>query len=215
MDATLKSIPLEKENILSIMNEILNVQVHDNVFFEIIDIKDIREDDEYGGFKINIIGKLDRLRVNMFVELTTGDIITPKETMFYYNCIFESNKIPIFAYTIETIIAEKFQTVIDRSVTNTRLKDFYDLTILLSEESKKYNRKVLIEAIFNTFEKRNTKLDIDEIKRTIDLIETDMNLNKSWIDYQNKFHYAKGITYESIMENLNILVGMLEKNVYV
>ena len=88
MDATLKSIVLEKENVISIMTEILNVDVDDNVIFEIIDIKDIREDDEYGGFKINIIGKLERLRVNMFVALTTGDIITPKETKFYYNCIF-------------------------------------------------------------------------------------------------------------------------------
>ena len=151
MDATLKSILLEKENVLLIMNEILNIEVYDNVSFEIIDIKDIREDDEYGGFKINIVGKLNRLRVNMFIELTTGDIITPKEMIFYYNCIFEENKIPIFAYTVETIIAEKFQTIISRNIANTRLKDFYDLSILLDDKVKRYNKRILMEAIKNTF----------------------------------------------------------------
>lgn len=92
MDATLKSIPLEKENVLKIMTEILSIDANDSINFQIIDIKDIREEDEYGGFKINIVGTFEKLRVNMFVELTTGDKITPKETDFNYNCIFENKK---------------------------------------------------------------------------------------------------------------------------
>lgn len=211
MDATLKSIPLEKEKIMSIMAEILNVDVNDDVSFEIIDIKDIREEDEYGGFKINILGRLGRLMVNMFVELTTGDKITPKETKFYYNCIFEDKKIPIIAYTIETIISEKFETIISRNIGTTRLKDFYDLGILLHEEYKKYNKKILVEAIKNTFKKRNTNLDINEIKRTIELIKMNNYLEQSWITYQRKFLWANRISYDSIVNKLEELVSLLEE----
>lgn len=210
MDATLKSIPLEKENIMTIMTKILNVDVDDNVRFEIVDIKDIREEDEYGGFKINILGNLEKLRVNMFVELTTGDKITPKETEFNYNCIFENNKIPILAYTIETVISEKFETIISRNVATTRLKDFYDLGILLNDNFKSYNREILVDAIKNTFTKRNTSLDIVEIKRTVELIKTDITLKKSWMNYQNKFSWAKSLSYNSIIENLENLVSLLE-----
>lgn len=211
MDATLKSIPLEKDNIMSIMTEILNIDVNDNINFEIIDIKDIREEDEYGGFKINVVGKLEKLRVNMFIELTTGDKITPRETEFNYNCIFEDSKIPILAYTIETVIAEKFETIISRNVTTTRLKDFYDLGILLHDEYKKYNKATLVEAIKNTFKKRETILDIEEIKKTVELIRTDITLKNSWIKYQEKFSWANRISYNSIIEKIEDLVSLLEE----
>lgn len=181
------------------------------LFFEIIDIKDIREDDEYGGFKINIIGKLERLRVNMFVELTTGDIITPKETKFYYNCIFENHRIPILAYTIETVISEKFETIISRNITNTRLKDFYDLGILLNEKIGQYDKQILVKAIKNTFKKRNTNIDIEELKKTIELIKTDEDLKNAWIGYQQKFTWANKISYSIIMEKLEELVSLLEE----
>ncbi len=211
MDATLKSIPLEKDNIMSIMTEILNIDVNDNINFEIIDIKDIREEDEYGGFKINVVGKLEKLRVNMFIELTTGDKITPRETEFNYNFIFEDSKIPILAYTIETVIAEKFETIISRNVTTTRLKDFYDLGILLHDEYKKYNKATLVEAIKNTFKKRETILDIEEIKKTVELIRTDITLKNSWIKYQEKFSWANRISYNSIIEKIEDLVSLLEE----
>lgn len=211
MDATLKSIPLEKDNIMSIMTEILNIDANDNISFEIIDIKDIREEDEYGGFKINVVGKLEKLRVNMFIELTTGDKITPRETEFNYNCIFEDSKIPILAYTIETVIAEKFETIISRNVTTTRLKDFYDLGILLHDEYKKYNKSTLVEAIKNTFKKRETTLDIEEIKKTVELIRTDITLKNSWIKYQEKFNWANRISYNSIIEKIEDLVSLLEE----
>lgn len=210
MDATLKSIPLEKKNIISIMTEILNINVNDNIIFEIVDIKDIREESEYGGFRINIVGKLEKLRVNMFIELTTGDKITPREIEFYYNCIFEDGKIPILAYTIETIIAEKFETIISRNVTTTRLKDFYDLVILLDDKNKRYNNITLVEAIKNTFKKRKTTLDIEEIKKTVELIRNDTTLKNSWMKYQEKFRWSNKITYNSIIEKIEDLVLLLE-----
>lgn len=139
MDVSLKSIVLEKENIYKIFNEILSIDLKDNIHFEILDIKDIRAEDEYGGFRINVLGIYEQLKVNMFIEVSTGDVITPKEIEYKYKCIFEEREIPIFAYTIETILAEKFETIITRSVLNTRLKDFYDIYILFDENIKKHH----------------------------------------------------------------------------
>jgi len=211
MDATLKSIPLNKDKVTDIMNEIINIDVLDNVKFEIIDIVDIREEDEYGGFKINILGTLERLKVNMFLEFTTGDKITPKETKYKYKCIFEDAYIPILAYTVETVIAEKFETMIRRSVTNTRLKDFYDVHILLCKNFLEYDDSVLVEAIKNTFKKRNTLLDIEEIKKTIKLLKDDEVLKQSWIKYQSKYFWSKNVSYNDIMKSLDKIVELLEK----
>lgn len=168
MDASLRSIALEKENIYEIFNEILSIDLNDNTYFEIQDIKDIRAEDEYGGFRINVLGTFEQLKVNMFIEISTGDVITPKEIEYKYKCIFEEREIPIFAYTVETILAEKFETIITRSVLNTRLKDFYDIYILFDEN---INKEQLLNAIKNTFRNRETNIDIQEFKEIIDLLK--------------------------------------------
>ena len=199
MDATLKSVLLEKSNILNIMNEILLISLNDSVKFEIVDIKDIREENEYGGFKINIVGMLEKLRVNMFVEFTTGDKITPKEIDYNYNSIFENKKIPILAYTIETILAEKLETIISRSIANTRLKDFYDIYILMSNYKDIISNDVLVEAIKNTFRKRETNVNVDKISEVIFLIRNDNVMKNYWEKYQSKFSFAQGIKLEYIL----------------
>ena len=211
MDATLKSLPLEKSKVLSIMDEILSIDIDDNVKFEIVDIKDIREEDEYGGFKINVVGSLERLRVNMFVEFTTGDKITPKETTYQYNCIFENKKIPIMAYTIQTIIAEKFETIISRSIANTRLKDFYDINVLMQNYKDEITDEMLVLAIKNTFKKRETSLNVDSISNVISLLKDDSNMKYYWETYQNKFRYAQSVDYSDVMDKLEYILSLLEK----
>lgn len=211
MDATLKSVLLERSNILNIMNEILAIPLNDSVKFEIVDIKDIREEAEYGGFKINIVGMLEKLRVNMFVEFTTGDKITPKEIDYNYNSIFENKKIPILAYTIETILAEKFETIISRSIANTRLKDFYDVYILMSNYKEIISNDVLVEAVKNTFRKRETNINVDKISDVISLIKNDNVMKYYWEKYQSKFSFAQGINYNEIMGKLDYILLLLEK----
>lgn len=211
MDATLKSVLLERSNILNIMNEILALPLNDSVKFEIVDIKDIREEAEYGGFKINIVGMLEKLRVNMFIEFTTGDKITPKEIDYNYNSIFEKKKIPILAYTIETILAEKFETIISRSIANTRLKDFYDVYILMSNYKEIISNDVLVEAVKNTFRKRETNINVDKISDVISLIKKDNVMKHYWEKYQSKFSFAQGINYNEIMGKLDYILLLLEK----
>lgn len=209
MDATLKSMPLEKENIQGIFEEILNIQLDDNATFEILDIKDIREEDEYGGFKINIMAKMDNMRIHLAIEITTGDKITPREIDYNYNSIFEDKKIPILAYTIETVIAEKYHTVVTRGLLNTRMKDFYDIYILISKNKNIINMPNLKTAIFNTFKHRNTEIDILEIQETISDIKKDKEMNKLWKNYQKNAIYAKDIKFEDLFESLDFITSIL------
>lgn len=210
MDATLKSINLEKNNITSIFKEILDININDNVSYEIINVKDIRQEDEYGGFQINVLCKFERLKVNVLIEITSGDVITPREIEYKYNCIFEETKINIFAYTIETVIAEKFEAFISRSITNTRMKDYYDLCVLLNEKNDIINRKNLVKAIENTFKKRESDFDISSIKKVFNAIKGDKTLINNWLLYQSKVPYTKNISYEDIMNEINNLIDIIE-----
>lgn len=136
LDTTLKSLPLSIDSIKNIFDEILSININDNVNFEIVNIKDIRLDSTYGGFRINVKGTFDKIRTNFFIEITAGDIITPREINYNYNSIFENKKINIMAYTIETVIAEKFESIISKNITTTRAKDFYDLYMLINKHKK-------------------------------------------------------------------------------
>ena len=209
MDATLKSMPLEKENIENIFKEVLNIDLEDNVAFEILDIKDIREEDEYGGFKVNIMATMDNLKIHLAVEITTGDKITPKEIEYNYNSIFENRKILILAYTTETVIAEKYQTIITRGILNTRMKDFYDIFVLISKNKDIINIENLKMAIKNTFKHRNTEIDIIEIQEIITEIEKDKDMKNLWKNYQKNAIYANEIKFEDLFEPLNFITSIL------
>lgn len=209
MDATLKSMPLEKENIQSIFEEILSIQLDDDAVFEILDIKDIREEDEYGGFKINIMAMMDKLRIHLAIEITTGDIITPREIDYNYNSIFEDKKIPILAYTIETVLSEKYHTIVTRGLLNTRMKDFYDIYILISKSKDIINIENLQNAIVNTFKYRNTEIDILEIQETISDIKKDKKMNRLWKNYQKNAIYAKDIEFENLFKPLDYITSIL------
>ena len=179
--------------------------------FEIVSIKDIRLEDEYGGFRLNILSKLDNNKTYITVELTTGDIITPREMKYNYKSIFEDKKIPVMTYTLETLLAEKFQTVITRGIFNTRLKDFYDIFILIKTKINTIDKKTLVIAIENTFKRRETQLDINYFTKVIDSLTENDNLKDLWKDYQNKNNYAKDIDFEDTVDAIKIIVNILEE----
>lgn len=209
MDATLKSMPLDKENIESIFKEILSIDLNYNVIFKILDIKDIRDEDEYGGFKVNILANMDNLEIHLAVEITTGDKITPREIEYNYNSIFENKKIPILAYTIETVIAEKYQTIIIRGILNTRMKDFYDLYVLISKNKDIINIENLKVAIKNTFRHRKTEIDIEEMQEIISEIEKDKDMKNLWKNYQKNATYVNEIRFEDLFGPLNFITFIL------
>ena len=210
MDATLKGIPLTKNDVEKVFNEILNIDIDDGVSFQIISIKDIRLEDEYGGFRLNILSTLDNNKTYITVELTTGDVITPKEMKYNYNSIFEDKKIPIMSYTLETVLAEKFQTIVTRGLLNTRLKDFYDVYILINTKINELSKDNLIKAIKNTFKRRETNFDLEQFNEVINDLSNDNNMNNLWNEYISKNSYAKNVKFEDTIKAIKEIVEILE-----
>lgn len=210
MDATLKGIPLTKNDVEKVFNEILHIDIDDGVSFQIISIKDIRLEDEYGGFRLNILSKLDNNKTYITVELTTGDVITPREMKYNYNSIFEDKKIPIMSYPLETVLAEKFQTIVTRGLFNTRLKDFYDVYILINTKIDDLNRSNLIKAIKNTFKQRETNIDLEQFNEVINDLSNDNNMNNLWNEYISKNSYAKNVKFEDTIKAIKEIIEILE-----
>lgn len=211
IDATLKGLPLTIEMVEEIFKEILSIDIKDNVYFELVSIKDIRITDEYGGFRLNIKGTFYKIRTNFFIEITTGDIITPREIKYKYSSIFEDKKINIMAYTIETIIAEKFESIISKNITTTRAKDFYDLYMLIDNHQDEIDNGVLKRAVINTFNKRNTTYDINLFRETLEILESSDTLKNVFMDYQSKLVYPQKVEYKKTIEALNLIIDILNK----
>ncbi len=211
IDATLKGLPLTIEMVEEIFKEILSIDIKDNVYFELVSIKDIRITDEYGGFRLNIKGTFYKIRTNFFIEITTGDIITPREIKYKYSSIFEDKKINIMAYTIETIIAEKFESIISKNITTTRAKDFYDLYMLIDNHKDEIDNGVLKRAVINTFNKRNTTYDINLFRETLEILESSDTLKNVFMDYQSKLVYPQKVEYKKTIDALNLIIDILNK----
>ena len=210
IDTTLKSLPLNIDSVRNIFEEVLSIDIEDNINFEIVNIKDIRLESVYGGFRINVKGTFDKIRANFFIEITAGDIITPREVKYKYNSIFEDKKINIMAYNIETIIAEKFESIISKNITTTRAKDFYDLYVLMNKHKNDINNNNLVKAIENTFNKRNTEFSIDNFKEIVKIIEGSNTLTNVFTDYQNKLVYTKEVSFDDTIRAINLIIDILE-----
>ena len=211
MDATLKGIPLTTNDIKKILTEIFKINIKDHVKFQIISIKKIMQDNTYEGYRINILSTLDKNKTYISVELTTGDIITPKEIKYSYNSIFENKKIPIISYTIETILAEKFHSFVTKGILNTRVKDFYDMYILINKKNNLIKHNVLTKAIQNTFKKRETNININYIEELANYLENDDNMHKLWKEYTKKNNYVKNITFEDTIKAVKKIITILKE----
>ena len=201
MDTCIKGINLTEGQLYEVLNEILNIDVNDGVKFEIKNSKPIKEDDDYGGLKYKLLAKFDNLRVNLSIDIATGDLITPREIEYDYKMMFEDRSLKIMTYNIESIIAEKFQTVVSRGILNSRMKDYYDLYYLITYE--KYSKDNLKEAIIQTFQKRNT--DTNLIDKIIVEIKQSEFTNELWIEYTKKHQYAQNLKFEEIIGKINII----------
>ena len=210
MDATLKGIPLTKNDVEKIFHKILEIDIGDGVTFQIMSVKDIRLEDEYGGFRLTILSKLDNNKTYVIIELTTGDAITPKEIKYNYNCIFENKKIPIMSYPLETVVSEKFHSIISRGVLNTRMKDFYDVYILINIKFDEINKKDLIKAIQNTFKRRETICDVDRFTDIMNELVHDNTIKHLWKEYVSKNPYAENITFDDTLKALEKIMALLK-----
>ena len=181
--------------IYKVLKEILNIDVEDNVSFEIKNSKPIREEDTYGGLRYNIVAKFDTIKVDLSIDIATGDLITPSEIEYNYKMMFEDRNLKIMTYNIESIIAEKFQTLIFRGILNSRMKDYYDLYYLITY--KEFSKENLKNAIIKTFNKRDT--DIDKIDDVIFEIKNSEFIEEMWRNYSIHYKYSNNIKFEQVI----------------
>lgn len=156
MDTTITGIDVSKEKMVSVLNQILSINLNDGVKFDVVDITDIREEDEYGGNKYHIVGRKDNLKINLEIDISTGDKVTPRELKYNYPLIFEDKTILINSYNIETILSEKMETILKRGKFNSRMKDFYDVYFFINNLKNEIDIDILKQAIENTFTKRDS-----------------------------------------------------------
>ena len=210
MDTTIRGIDVSKEKMIKVLNQILSIKLDDGVKFDVVDITDIREDDEYGGNKYHIVSRKDNLKVNLEIDISTGDKVTPRELKFKYPLLFEDKTILINSYNIETILSEKIETILRRGKFNSRMKDFYDVYFLLNNLKKEIDTNILKEAINNTFTKRNSFEYLNDYKSIIFSIKNSERIKKIWQTYSIKYRYANNISIEKTLDLLIKLIKELD-----
>lgn len=203
MDTTIKGFKLTEEKISEIINEICNISLEDDVTFEVQKIELIREDDDYGGYRVTFKANyLSSMPVIMKIDITTGDKITYKEIVYTFSLMLEDRKIKIWSYNIETVIAEKFESIIKRGILGTRIRDYYDVYMLLNTQKKNIDFNILKDAIYSTAKHRNTFNIIKDWNKSVEQLENSDIMKKQWERYQKDNFYAKDIKYEDLIESL-------------
>lgn len=207
MDTTLKSLPLTPEAIRSALDNICNSPFNDGVSFEIGTISPIREDDIYGGYRVMLNARFDTIITPLSMDVSTGDAITPHAVQYNFFEIFDDEKTyELWAYNIETVMAEKVETILRRGVFNTRPRDFYDAYILTT--TQKFDRAVFENALKATANHRGTVRQIEDVLGIFQNIEESPELKTMWERYRKQFAYAADIEYEQIMNVLKTLLGI-------
>lgn len=203
MDATIKGLALSESELTVIIEDILRIPIDDGAHFALRGIEEIREEADYPGFRISIEAVLDKTRQILKVDITTGDFVTPREIEYSFPLMFEDRSIGILAYNLETVLAEKFETIITRSVTTTRMRDFYDIYILTTTQT--FDPDIFKAALRKTVEKRDTANQMMDVNGVIQMIAGSPIMTDLWARYQKKYAYATEISWEMAMDALNKL----------
>ena len=200
IDTTVQALPLTKNDIVGIILDICEIPIDDNVSFKIISIDTIMDDFDYPGIRLHMEGALDRLRQPIKVDVSTDDAITPQAIEYNYELMFENRVICLNTYNIETLLAEKLQTIIARGTANTRMRDFYDIYEIV--QMKNFSYDILRDAFSNTCKKRETPFSRNIILEELNNISSSVDMNAMWNNYKNKNFYVEDIEYEVIVQSI-------------
>ena len=209
MDTTIKGFPVNNQKIREVIEDICKININDNIDFILKDIEEIRERDNYKGFRVSLGALYSPMNIPLKIDISTGEKITPREIEFFYPKMFSDNKISILAYNLETILSEKIETIISRGDLNTRLRDFYDVYIIQKFQWRNINIDVLSSAIKRTFSKRNTYDLLEKRQEILESIKNNKDIYQYWVNYQKKYYYAHGIPFEELFDSINIIFSEL------
>ena len=203
IDTTIKGIPVTIVDMERTITEISNIDLDDNVKFRIKKVSEIMDEAEYSGIRFSMDAVLDGAVIPLKIDISTGDVITPREIAYSYKLMFEDRTIPIMTYPIETVLAEKLETVISRSITNTRMRDFYDIHILL--KSQNINADILALALERTAKKRGNFSLLENAESVLKIVKSDEGMKRLWNIYQKKFKYAGEYTWDEVIHSVREL----------
>ena len=202
MDTTVKGLAVNEQSIRKAICDILNQPINDGIGFQLLDLTSIREDEKYENFRASILAVYGKMKIPMKIDITTGDEITPNEIQFSYPFLFDNNHAIVKAYPQETILAEKYETIIRRNVGNTRARDFYDLHLLYQLYKDNADWSLLKQAVLSTSKKRDSLHTLHNTKQILFVLEESVILQDLWKRYQSQNFYAKEITYHAIIKTL-------------
>lgn len=205
IDTSIKNQNLSAEDVRRIVDEMKDIDLGDGVTFEIKEVSSIMDEMEYPGIRFTMNAIMGKLITPMKIDISTGDVITPRAIEYPYKLLLDDRSIRLWSYNLETILAEKLQTVLARGLLNTRMRDFYDIRTLLSIYEQEIDENVLKDAFKATCKKRETENLKAEGSQIITAIEGDVQLHNLWKSYQKKYPYAADISYEDIMKSTKSL----------
>lgn len=200
MDATIKGWPVNEESIKNMFVDICKIDLQDDVTFEFKKIGEIREGDDYTGYRVSLSANYPPMAVPLKLDITTGDKITPREIEYRFKLLLEDREIPVLAYNLETVMAEKLETVVSRGDQNTRPRDYYDIYILAKMQYKNIETEYLRAALDATSKKRGSSEILKEYKNIIDIVRNSDVMIKQWRTYQRDFEYATDISFDEVCD---------------
>ena len=199
MDATVKGTAVNVEDVENIIAGIIRIPINDGVDFRVKSISEIMDEADYPGVRANLDCYFDGTRTPLKIDISTGDVITPKEVRYSFKLMFEERTIDVWAYNLETVVAEKLETILARTTANTRMRDFYDLHMLYQLYGDTLNKEVLTQAFAATAEKRGSAFLIPKTEEVMCVVYNSVEMRKLWGNYRKKFSYASDISWHSIM----------------
>ena len=209
IDTSMKNLNLSAEDALRVVNQVKDIDLDDGVSFDVKDVSNIMDEMEYPGIRVTMNANVGRLITPLKIDISTGDVITPRAIEFNYDLLLEDRSISLWSYNLETILAEKLQTVLARGILNTRMRDFYDIRMLLDTYEDKVNKVVLKDAFAATCNKRGTDHLQEQAEEIIKIIEADEQLQVLWRAYQKKYSYAAEIDYASVINGVRKLMDWI------
>ncbi len=210
LDATVKGTNVNVEDIENLISAIVSVPIDDGVKFQLKSISEIMDEAEYPGIRVNMTATFDGVVTPLKIDISTGDVITPGEVRYSFKLMLEERSIDIWAYNLETVLAEKLETIITRTTTNTRMRDFYDIYILEQLHGNTLNQQTLHDELLATAHKRGTERRLTDAKDVLDEVESSPVMQKLWESYRRKFSYAAELEWNIIMEAIRSLYALCE-----
>ncbi len=206
IDTSIRKAEFTEENLINMINEIISIDTDDNVKFKIEKTEPIRDEDEYGGLRVTIIFMLENIKDKFHIDLATGDPIYPGPDNYRYESLIGDEVYKVWSYNLETVLAEKIETILSKLETSSRMKDYYDIYLIYKFKFDKINKEKFRGAVEKTFRKRNFNVDLIT---NLNIVRESNVLKDKWISYSRKNRYARNVEFEETLDCLEQFIDII------